>query len=505
MRREIILFLIFLFINQLAFSQSQGLYDSLGTARQLMNEKKISEAIMILRSCEKSYPGNVHVIRLRGQALYWSKDFEATHSYFKVSIERYPNLQVLNLDYGRILFELNQLNDAKLYLLKYLKQEPEDAECNLMLGKIAYWQGKSQDSSLKYLNVVHKNYPTNQQAIDLIKEVRQNRSPYLKIGLSKYSDSQPLESIQTSIESGFYQSAWLQPGVQFQNRSFDGNLNARLLEFTNKTAFIKSKTEVLMRVGVFQNSWTTKAPYTAGVEIRQKILNDFEITGNIDLSPYMYTLKSLTRNVMQTNYTASLGRETGDKFKGKVTFRHQLFEDKNYVQWFSIWTLFPILRTSALKFEIGYAFLAAWSKENRFVLENPEAANTSPTSQINRYPGVYDPYFTPENQIGNSLLAKGDLKLGSSITISFNANVGVYSKIDYPEFFQYQTGNSQQGGVEKIFTNTKYTPLDLKSTINWRLSQKILLSAEYIYFKTIWYDSHTLGAGLKMNFWNDKR
>ncbi|MDO9680590.1 MAG: tetratricopeptide repeat protein [Bacteroidales bacterium] len=468
----------------------------------MMNEKNISQAILILRSCEKSYPENVHVIRLHGQALYWSKDFESTQSYFRASIERNPQLDILNLDYGRILFELNRLDEAKIFLDKYLKSEPENAEALLMLGKIAYWQGKRPAKAMQYLNVVHKNYPSNQEAIDLIQEVRQNTSPYLKIGLLKYSDSQPLESIQTSVETGFYQSAWLQPGIQFQNRSFGGNLNARHFEFSNKTAFPKSKTEVLMRAGVFQNSWTTQSPYTAGIEIRQKISNDFDIAGNIDRSPYLYTLRSLTGNIMQTNYSVSAGRDIGAKFKGRVTFRHQQFEDNNYVQWFSMWTLFPIVGTPGFKLEIGYAFLAAWSKENRFVLENPGDINFNPIGQSNTYTGLYDPYFTPEKQFVNSLLAKSDLRLGSAVTISFNANVGVYSKIDYPEFVENEAGAI---GVNKIFTPTLYFPLDLKSTINWRLSKKILLAAEYIYFKTIWYDSHTLGAGLKINFWNDKR
>ncbi|MDP3451380.1 MAG: tetratricopeptide repeat protein [Bacteroidales bacterium] len=502
MRSGIVIFIASFLINQLALSQTQGLYDSLETARQLMNENSISKAILILRSCEKSYPDNVHVIRLHGQALYWSKDFEATHSYFRASIERNPHLHILNLDYGRVLFELSQLDEAKSFLDKYLKSEPESVEANLMLGKIAYWQGKRPIVFMHYLSVANKKHPSNQEVTDFINEVRQSTSPYLKIGFSKYSDSQPLESTQTSLESGFYHSAWLQPGILFQNRLFSEKLNGRHFEFYNKTAFPKSKTVVSMRLGVFQNSWTTQIPYTAGIEIRQNISNNFEIAGNIDRSPYLYTLRSLTSNIMQTNYTASVGRETGAKFKGKVTFRHQQFEDNNYVQWFSVWTLYPIVTTSAFQLDIGYAFLSAWSKENRFVPGNP---------------GVYDPYFTPQRQIVNSLLAKSDLRLGSAVTISFNANVGVFSKIDYPEFVEGETGatghgnpllptsSTQTGGLIKVFTTTKYIPLDLKSALNLRLSKKILLSAEYIYFKTIWYDSHTLSASLKMNFWNDKR
>jgi tetratricopeptide (TPR) repeat protein len=482
-----------------------------------MDENKIDQALLILEACEKTYPDKVDVIRLHGQALYWSKDFGATRNYFRASIERNPQLEILKLDYGRILFELNQLNEARIILNDYLKAEPENAETHLILGKIAYWQGKRPKKSLQHLYAVHKHYPSNQEATDLIKEVRQNTSPYLKISSSRYTDSQPLEYIHTTIETGFYQSAWLQPSIQLQNRLFSEDLNAQHFQFSNKSAFPKSKTAVLMRAGVFLNSWTNETPHTAGIEIRQQLSNNYELAGGIDRSPYLYTLRSLSSNVMQTNYSASIGRETGNKFKGKVTFQHQLFEDNNFVQWFSLWTLFPIASTPAIQFDIGYAFLAAGSKENRFVLENPDDANLSPTAPGNTYPGVFDPYFTPQKQIVHSLLAKIDLKLGSSVKISFNNNIGVFARIDNPEFVQggtggtkpgnpvFPPGTTQPGGIYKVFTPTQYLPLDLKSTISWNLSKKIMLSGEYNYFKTIWFDSHTFSAGLKMNFWNDKK
>jgi tetratricopeptide (TPR) repeat protein len=500
-----------------AFSQTQDFYDSLNVARQLMEELKISQAISILRSCEKAYPDNVHVIRLHGQALYWSKDFEATRNYFRASIERNPHLEILKLDYGRILFELNQLNESKIILNEYLKAEPENAETHIMLGKIAYWQGRRPKKSLQHLSAVHKYYPSNQETVDLIKEVRQNTSPYLTISSSRYRDSQPLEAIQTIAEAGFYQSAWLQPSIQLENRLFSEDLNAQHFQFTNKTAFPKSKTAVLMRAGVFRNSWTNETPHTAGIKIRQQLSNDYELAGGIDRSPYLSTLRSLNSNALQTNYSASIGRETGTKFKGKVMFQHQQFEDNNFVQWFSLWILFPIASTPAFQFDIGYAFLAAGSKENRFVLENPDDANLSPTAPGNTYPGVFDPYFTPQKQIVNSFLAKIELKLGSAVRISFNNNIGVFARIDNPEFVEGGTGGSRPGnpvfppsttqprGIYKVFTPTRYFPLDLKSTISWSLSKKILFTGEYNYFKTIWFDSHTFSAGLKMNFWNDKR
>lgn len=346
--KQFLLFSLFL-ISPCAFSQSQGFYDSLNMARGLLDNQQINEAISILKTYETSHPNNVHLIRLQGQAYYWSKDFDATHSYFRSAIERNPNLDILKLDYGRILFELYELSDAQKMLYEYLTTVPEDVETQLMLGTIAYWQGKRPKKSLQHLFEVQNAYPDNQEAKELIEQVRQNTSPYLKINTALYSDSQPLHVFQSLIETGFYQSTWLQPSIKFLNREFKSGINAQHIQIANKATIQQSKTSFLMHAGIFQNSWTTYNPYTSGIEIRQSLFKDYVISSGIDRSPYLYTLRSLESNVMQTNYITSIGRESGTKFKGKATFQHQQFDDDNFVRSFSIWTLLPVINYQSLQ------------------------------------------------------------------------------------------------------------------------------------------------------------
>lgn len=551
MQRTVMLFLVFLLSGKTIVTHAQGYYDSLEAARNLMEHQKFNEALSILSSFEKMYPNDVHVLRLHGQALYWSKDFQATQNYFEAEIIRNPDLKVLKLDYGRILFELNQLKKAEVYLTEYLQVDPENAEVQILLGKIAYWQGARPKKSLQHYYTAQHHSPTNHEIIEGILEVRQNTSPYLKISSSRYSDSQPLESLLTTVETGFYQSTWFQPSFQFQNRAFGNDLNAQHLQFSNKTAVLKSKTTVSMRVGVFKNNWENQPAYTAGVDVKQILPRNYELSGGIDRTPYLYTLASLSSNVMQTNYITSIGRETGNKLKSKVIYQQQQFDDSNYVQWFSLWGLYPIVSSQVIQFDMGYAFLFANSKENRFVLENQVDDALTPIVPGNRYPGVFDPYFTPQNQLIHSLLAKLDLKLGSKVSLTFNNNIGVYATIDNPNFVVVgsetsvgepadQLGPSMPlgGGVPpgvgnpggpglprpgnptiptepsqpedvfelyKVFSPIRFFPLDLKNTLNWKVSEKIMFSAEYNYFKTIWFDSHTFTVGLKMNIWNEKR
>lgn len=79
--------LLYLFFNIYLVNetngQTQNFYDSLNFAKIQLNQGKINEALQLLDILEESHPGDENVIRVKGQALYWSKDFQSTKSYFK--------------------------------------------------------------------------------------------------------------------------------------------------------------------------------------------------------------------------------------------------------------------------------------------------------------------------------------------------------------------------------------------------------------------------------------
>jgi tetratricopeptide (TPR) repeat protein len=502
------IFLLFMLLAPLALhAQSNGYYDTLNLARQRMNENRISEAILILEACERSHPNDVDVIRLRGQALYWSKDFDKTLAYFRKAIRENSEAMVLKMDYGRILFDMNLLDEAKNLIITYHKAEPADVEAQLILGTIAYWQGKPPKEAFLYLNPVLAQYPTNPRALALAKEIHQATSPWIKISSGYYSDSQPLNAPLFSFETGLYQSSWLQPTFQAQRRNMDDesvNHHTESFQLANKSAFLKTKTEVLVKTGIFNRSWTTNVLWTGGVEIKQKLSKTYTLSGSIERSPYFHTVRSLSSNVSQINYSGSLGREMANSWSGEVIYNVHQFNDNNQVKTFGVWFVLPIIESPAFKFDFGYAYHNADSKFNTFV-------NDKTLGEIvaNYYPGytitgVYDPYFTPQNQYINSLLGNITLNLANSFKLSVKTNAGLYAVVNNP-YFYLNFDKRHQLVLEKGYSQLHYFPIEMKVEINWMLSDKIMLEAEYLYRKTFFFTSNLARAGLKINFWNEKR
>jgi len=504
-----LLFLVMLLSHQTAMAQSKGYYDSLTLAKQLMNEKKSSEANLILEASEKAHPNNVDVIRLRGQALYWSNDFDATLRYFRKSIKNNPTAAVLKMDFGRILFEMNQLDEARLVLADYFKSAPDDIEAQIILGTIAYWQGKCPKKAFRYLYPVLAKYPGNQRTADLVNEIHLATSPSIKISPGYYSDSQPLQAFTLMAEAGFYQSSLLQPTLQVQQR----NLRIRTesvrhhtesLQLGNTFSFLRMKTVAIIKAGVFQRSWTNGVFFTGGLEVNQKLSKTVTLSGSIDRSPYLYTIRSLGNSVTQNNYTASLGRERKAGWNGKATYTLQQFNDNNQVKSFSVWFLLPVVKSSSFKVDLGYAFYIADSKRNAYVNDKSLSEITSQYYPGYTITGVYDPYFTPQNQQIHSVLGNLTFLPTHSLKFSVKSNAGLYAAVDNPYFFlNYDKGH--QLALYKGYHPFTYFPFEIRTAVSWALSKKIMLEAEYLYRKTVFFNSNSASAGLKVNFWNERK
>jgi hypothetical protein len=504
-----LLFLLMFLSHQNVSAQSKGYYDSLTLAKQLINEKKIKEANQILEASEKAHPNKVDVIRLRGQALYWSNDFDATLRYFRKSIKNNPTADVLKMDFGRILFEMNQLDEARLVLTDYFKSAPDDVEAQIILGTIAYWQGKRPKKAFRYLYPVLAKYPANQRTADLVNEIHLATSPYIKISPGYYSDSQPLQAFTLLADAGFYQSSLLQPTLQAQQRNLrirteSVSHHTESLQLGNTFSFLRMKTVAIIKAGVFQRSWTNGVFFTGGLEVNQKLSKTLTLSGSIDRSPYLYTIRSLSNIVTQNNYTTSLGRERKAGWSGKAAYTLQQFNDNNQVKSFSVWFLLPVVKSSSFKFDLGYAFYIADSKRNAYVNDKSLSEITSQYYPGYTITGVYDPYFTPQNQQIHSVLGNLTFIPTRSLKFSIKSSTGLYATVDNPYFFlNYDKGH--QLALYKGYHPFTYFPFEIRTAVTWALSKKIVLEAEYLYRKTVFFNSNSASAGLKVNFWNERK
>jgi len=535
---NLILLIFFCLFPLFSYSQNQNLFDSLDLARNKMNESKYSESLAILNSLGKKHPQNIDIIRLKGQVLYWSGDFDATLGYFNTFLTQHPEADILKLDYGRILFELNHLDKAQHHLFAYYNLHPEDPETGIILATIAYWEGKPPKIALGYIERVLVLYPGNVPAFNLRKEILMTAGPQLHVFSSYSSDSQPLQAFLGSAAFSFYQSAFLQPSLEIQTRQFGKAQQALSLQIANKAVLTKSQTEFLMSTGFFKNSWIEELIPTWGFELRQKTFAQLMLSAGINRSPYLFTLASLNQNILPTTFTAGLGRETGESWTGKASVQLWQFQDNNTIRMGSAWFLIPVIKQPYFVMNIGYAFMMADSDENRFALVEPVTGAVNQTEIGQVFPGIFDPYFTPQNQMVHSVLAKLDFNFSQKVNVSLNNNLGVYAIIDNPNFIFYGVSDPQpdaqnpgppvgtpsnpnapgkpivenpnpgttairSSDLYRVLVPTTYFPLDLKGKITWKTNTKLTFRTEYAYLKTIFFDSHTLSLGLNYKFWNE--
>jgi len=491
-------------------AQTQSFYDSLDRAKILLGKSQIPDALQILEQLEADHPGNEFVIRLRGQALYWSKDFETTKTYFRKSISENPQIHPFQLDFGRILFELNELRDSEIVLKTYLESNPTDPEANQMLASINYWTGGRPSISYDYLNKILTPFPENESARSLKKEIKTSTSPKIGLNSGLYNDTQPMQYFSFQGSADFYQSALIQPGFSAELRSFESGQSVLISQVRNKTNLVKTGTAISLRAGIAKSSEWSEIMPTYGAEISQQIVSGVKLAFSVDREPYFFTLASIDQEILPTTIRTSIGRESGDTWIGKAFYQQSIFEDDNSTTSAGLWALIPVYKSEKLKADLGYSFLIADSKEMRFSEDLP-IKNTIGTTEIGTViPGSYNPYFTPSNQLVHAILAGLKLKLVESVSVALNGNVGIYAQIDNPNTVYYgtaTTGNPNrpinQEDIYLIEVTTTYFPWELKAAMDWSISEKSLLTISYLHQTTIYFDSNSLNIGLKLNLWND--
>jgi hypothetical protein len=246
--------------SQTSFAQQKSFYDSLDLAKSELNQQRFAEAFQILDRLENQFPGEENLIRIKGQGLYWKKDFAGCKEYFEEKIKSYSLLPWIKLDFGRILFELQEWKYSKGILKDFLNLVPDDPEALQMLAAINYWTGGSPSKSYRYLDRILNQYPDNPSAKQLRSEIWTQTAPVADLQMGYYSDSQPLSYLQVTHSLAAYNSAFLQPGYWINFRSIGSGESIIQGQISNKSSILATGTSFQVRLGFASSSaWDSPA------------------------------------------------------------------------------------------------------------------------------------------------------------------------------------------------------------------------------------------------------
>ncbi|MDP9229842.1 MAG: hypothetical protein M3O67_04100, partial [Bacteroidota bacterium] len=117
--------------------------------------------------------------------------------------------------------------------------------------------------------------------------------------------------------------------------------------------------------------------------------------------------------------------------------------------------------------------------------------------------GVYDPYFTPANQVIHSLLASATIHFSKTVNFTSRVSIGVVAHADNPILLEDRNPVNQYF-INKTYSDLKYTPAEFVNDLRFQFSERFFLNADYTYSSLIFYKSHQANIQLKYLFINGK-
>lgn len=497
----IFLFVFYISFTNIAIAQDSLIIKTLDKSRALLNNKKFTEAAEILGSFEDQYPGNIWIERLYAQTLFWMHDYVHAERIYERAIGFHPDDMDIKYEYAIMLFDRGKYGRTKELLTIYTDNYQQNAGAESLLGITDYYLGEFKDSE-QHLEKALKLSPGDKKTFEIYQQVLRIVKPWVKASLAFTDDSQPLKVWLPALDAGWYRSHFLNLTflLNFQNFSSD-TIHTNRVNFQLQNSFLLPKAgfSAKLSAGAFYVSANQSYDYTWGVSLQQKVAKYLFIRTSGERSAYTYTLSSLTSPFSRNRYSFSLTWEKSKSWNAKAGYIGEYFPDTNNIQTYYAWALSPTIAFSVFELSFGYGFNYSNAKESRYVPEQSLEDIINNYQSDSKITGIYDPYFTPNNQFANSALANINIIPSQNIIIKLHAAVGFYARA-MNSYFYLDNNKNGMTTIREGFYQESYTPLDLGINFDADLSAKIILNASYTYLQTFYFNSNNFLVSLKIYF-----
>ncbi len=498
-KKLLLIIFIFLAFTSIIGAQNQLVDSTLAQANRLRDANRFEEAAAILGSFEKQYPGNIWVERLFAQTLFWMQDFDGAATIYERAIGYHPEDMAVKFEYALMLFDQNNFEKAKPLLLEYTQAPEYAGEAEALLAKINYYLGEYGDASSHLQKAIALN-PNDQSVVKMHHEVQRIIRPNLGIGADYINDQQPMQTIGPSLQFNWYRSNMLDFSVSGNLLKYADIPNPNIISsllFTNRFHINNSRLKIHVSAGGFYSDLGKEINWAGSIQLVKEFVSPLKIDLKVERSNYSYTISSVSSLLMvnQVALNISIGRQ--DDWNGLLGSQLISFPDDNYVNSYYAWVLSRPIKFSSFKLSLGYAFSYMNAKEDRFAPATTVEQIIEDETYDQKIEGRYDPYYTPINQINNSLLLNLSFQPSPSAIFNAHASVGLYSLIDGPYFFlDHDTENNLT--IKKDFATQNYIPMDLGISFRKEISKKLELTTSYRYLSTYYFVSHNFNLGFKL-------
>ena len=495
---KLTLVLSILLLSESLFGQTP---DTILIARNEANQNNFLEADKMLTQYNLHHL-DINALRLHAQVLYWMKDFKRSADTYETTLAAFPNAAEVKLDYGNFLFATGKLAQAQQMLVSFQKYDNKNVEGNILLAQLYYWDGNIALAREK-LEAVLQPYPNNATALNILGQINATTAPYLSIRGIYKSDDQPIQPAGGEIEIGKYINRLLSPTFLINYSHFtlpDNNFNSMWVQVGNKLSIGNGRFSAGVTGGLFTHQGKERSTTpTVNLLLTQKLSKILSLEANIAERPYQFTSASIRTLVMQTFSGIAINFNQSNNWLGRAAYQIENFKDDNKIQTAYLWLLAPLVSRDKFSIKAGYGFNYANADVNNFVPATSLSTTIQNTAVGASVKGIYEPYFTPSNQISHSVLASLSFAFSPKVNFNTRVNIAFSATADNPYLILNKSQNNVFS-IDKSYGKFAYTPVDFQNELSVKLSGKLLLSGTYGYSRFLFY---TVGQGvlhLRYNF-----
>lgn len=497
-------FSIFFLTHSISFAQTGE--DSLQLARQLRNQLKLGDAAELLSAYHQNHPEDINALWLLAQTEYWRHHNKRSMQFYDMALQLQPEKELLQLDYVRALIGMEEWKKADSVLQLSETKNHYYADGLLLRSRIFFHKG-NYEAAKEYCEKALISNEQNMEAKFFLTEIKTAMSPWLLFNAGIGWDDQPMQNFLPGAESGSYVNKYLSPSVAVYAPVFffhDSSRVPLLLSAGNLFQFKSIGLSLKGSIGIVKFPAGQPTDWTGSVAAQEIFAKHIQVDFLLERKPYFNTIASQRNNISETHLAWSIGWNDQQSWNGSIGIDANTFPDNNKVSSLYGWFFSPPLKFSALEMRAGYGFNFSNSEKSRYVPGETYEEFIDHYASDSTMKGVYDPYFTPENQQIYSALLSVLSHVSSKFSAGLNLHLGVFAHADAPYLYL----NNTDVGVELTTgyaVATPYTPFEVSASCTYKASDKITLSGSYVYRHTFFYNSQFAGISLKISCWNDKK
>lgn len=444
-------------------------------------KKEYKNALLLLNKHYPSFSESVNVNWLYAHVLSINNDNSQAIKKFKKAINLAPDNKYLEMDYARFLYNIGEIYKSESVMSNFIDSNFTDAEFLLMQANISFWKGDIKGAQNK-INRLQEIYPNSDITKSLTNQIKQLTAVYLKANFEYQTDSQPLNYFAHHINISQYVSALFNPKLEMSNYYFSPNKEiALIIKVSNQFHFDRLKLTANLTGGVYKNI-SGEADWIGGINFNKEIIKNISLNFGYSKSSLLGTIESTTFNLTQQDAFGAI--DYNNKYVAfHAAYNYKFFKDDNNIKSISSWVVSQPIKLLNFDFQVGYGYSFTDSKNILFVFDNQNI-------------GTYQPYFTPKEQEIHSALFISNYRPFKKLTLQVKLGYGFIGNVKNPYPLEVTPNNFEIGG----FYDETFTPIDINGSINYTISNKFSVNANYTYQETYFYTRNNFNLGLNYTF-----